>query len=371
MTGESAGDIMHTGEQMTPIMEASTRVNQRLLAQLAKVSRSTVTRALANDPRISVEVSRRIRKLAREHGYRPNAAARSIATQANNCIGAVLCNRALTQGSYGRLITGIEDTTRQAGLRLQFSACDTAHLHDDELPPIFEAVGVDGVILMGDVSQWLLEKLRHWVVPAVLLGSLPEAIGVSQVGSDPHLAGLMMTRHLLSLGHRRIGMVVGPRRSQQVHGLYARGFAQAMTEAGLDEPATESLIEECSSVDVIESLDRLLQRNPDVTALFSDTDMVAWEIMQCLRARGLNVPRDISIAGAGGGNGLGSWPCTITSVDVGLMEMARSAVNLLIELIRTPHWGAKRIVIQPQVIAGQTAGPPNSRSVLRHSSSIS
>jgi DNA-binding LacI/PurR family transcriptional regulator len=339
---------------MSTTLEQGGRVNQRLLAELAKVSRSTVTRALANDPRISPEVTRRIRRLAQEHGYRPNAAARSIATQRNNCIGAVLCNRALTQRGYGRLITGIEDAARRAGLRLQLAVCDTTQLGDDELPPIFEEVGVDGVILMGDVSEWLLSKLRHWVVPNVLVGSNPDAVGVSQVAGDPQLAGLILTRHLLGLGHRRIGLLVGPRRNA-LHLAYAQGYQRAMTEAGHTPADIETMIEECPSPDVIDPMGRLLAREPKLTALFSDTDDVAWHAMQYLRARGVDVPGQFSIAGAGGGDGMGAWPITLTSVDVGLDEMARTAVNLLIDLTRTPHCGAKRIVIQPQIVIGQSA----------------
>lgn len=340
---------------MTLTTDQRPRINQRLLAELANVSRSTVTRALAHDPRISPEVSRRIRKLARDHGYRPNAAARSIATQYNNCVGAVLCNRALTNGAYGRLLTVIETATRHAGMRLQLSVCDTTQLGDDELPPIFEEVGVDGVILMGDVSQWLLDKLRHWVMPTVLLGSQPEATGVHQVSGDPRQGGLLITRHLLSLGHRRVGLLIGPRTSA-LHRAYAEGYQQAMAEAGISTELMDRYTQECPTPDVIPPMHALLQRNPDLTALFCDTDIVAWYAVQYLRARGVSVPEQFSVAGAGGGDA--SLPAKLTSVDVGHEEMARSAVNLLIESTRSFRTGAKRIVVQPQVVIGQTAARP-------------
>src|SRR5690606_2790598 len=127
--------------------------------------RTTVTRALANDPRISERVVLRVQALAREHGYRVNAAARSIATRRNNSLGVVLCDRTLTQANYGLLVSGVEQATRDAGYRLQASFCDTAKLADDQLPPIFEETGVDGVILMGNVPATLLQKLDQWMMP--------------------------------------------------------------------------------------------------------------------------------------------------------------------------------------------------------------
>src|SRR5690348_8011055 len=106
-------------------MMTTGRMSQQRLAELAGVSRTTVTRALSHDRRISLEVGERIRRLAVEHGYRINAAARSIAMRRNNAIGVVLCDRSLMQANYGALVSGVEHTTRELGYRLQLSLCET------------------------------------------------------------------------------------------------------------------------------------------------------------------------------------------------------------------------------------------------------
>jgi len=334
------------------------RVNQQQLARMAHVSRTTVTRALSNDPRISQEVARRIRRLARKHGYRPNAAARSIATQRNNCIGVVLCDRGLTQANYGRLVAGVEKATRGAGMRLQLSLCDTTQLADDELPPIFEEVGVDGVILLGSVSSKLLEQLEHWMMPVVMLGSQQGLDGVDQVAGAPRQAGYIITRHLTALGHRNIGLLIGPRQ-RHVHEEYALGFESAMREAGVAPDRIASGIQECHSHDVIEPVGAMLERRPDLTAIFADTDVVAWHTIQYLRALGRVVPRDISVVGAGGRTDAPELSISLTSVDVGLDEMAETAVKLLISRI-TPGEarGSMHVVVQPRVAEGATTAPP-------------
>ncbi len=343
----------------TPASANPPRISQRQLAELAQVSRTTVTRALANDPRISAHVTRRIRKLALEHGYRPNAAARSIATQRTNCLGVVLCDRELGHANYGRLIAGVERVTRAAGMRLQLSLCDSGQLAEDELPPIFREVGVDGVVLLGAVTPALLARLEHWMMPVVLMGTTPSSAGVDQVTTDPSTAADCAITHLRQLGHEHIGMLVGPRQ-RAVHQAYAQGFLTALQAAGLDAQRGAQHIIECATHDVIAALDELLTRAPELTAIFCDTDQAAWHARQCLRARGLTVPGDFSVVGVGGGRHEAHWPLTLTSVDVGLDELAQSAVEMLIAAVRQPRPGCRRVVVQARLVTGDTAGPPNS-----------
>jgi LacI family transcriptional regulator, sucrose operon repressor len=330
-------------------------MSQQRLAEMAGVSRTTVTRALSNDSRISLEVGERIRRLAAEHGYRLNAAARSIAMRRNNAIGVVLCDRGLTQANYGSLVAGVELATRAAGYRLQLSLCDTTRFEEDRLPPMFEEMGVDGVILTGNVPDWLLDKLDHWMMPSVLMGSQAGRPGVSQVTGDPWQAGVMMARHLWALGHRRIGVIVGPRK-RALHKTYAQAFASVLMEQGVSAQEVESRTQECDSLDMVGPMLELFGRHPDLTALFCNTDMAAWDAVQFLRARGRAVPGDVSVAGVGGRGQDHSIPVNLTGVDIGLHEMAKTAVELLISSFSSQGRAARRVVVEPRINEGATAG---------------
>ncbi len=329
-------------------------MSQQRLAELAGVSRTTVTRALSNDRRISLEVGERVRKLALEHGYRLNAAARSIAMRRNNAIGVVLCDRLLTQANYGPLVSGVEQATRAMGYRLQLSLCDTTRFEEDRLPPMFEEMGVDGVILTGNVPDWLLDKLDHWMMPSVLLGSQAGRTGVSQVTSDPWQAGVMMARHFWALGHRKIGIAVGPRK-RELHRLYAEAFSSVLKEEGVDAGVIESWTQECDSPDMVGPMSALFGRHPELTAVFCNTDMAAWGAMQYLKAIGRSVPGDVSVAGVGGCARDNGIPVDLTGVDIGLHEMSKTAVELLISNFSQAGKSAKRVVVEPRVHAGATA----------------
>lgn len=337
---------------------APNSISQAQLARLAGVSRPTVSRALANDSRISPAVTARIHKLARKHNYRPNAAARSIVTQRNNAIGFVLCDRTLGGVGYGRLAAAVEQWCRRSGIHLHLSLCNSSEMADEDLPPIFREVGVDGVVITGAVSELLLQRLTKWRMPFVLLGSQPGTEGVHQVTGDPRRAGRMMMEHLLRLGHRRIGAMVGPL-SRPVHASYLGGFTDAWREAGYDAEELSQRVEICANVDVIPPIQKLMQRHPDLTAIFADTDRVAWEVVQYFRAVGVDVPGEISIAGAGGNSALMELPIELTSVDANLDDMAQAAASLLMDVIGNPQSNTRRIIIEPAVNQGSTANSPN------------
>ncbi len=334
------------------------RINQSQLASLAGVSRATVSRALSGHPGISDEVVSRIEALARKLDYRPSAAARSFVTQVNNVLGMVVCNRTFDSPVYAGLMSGVERWVRERDLKLQVSWCDVEHIdRSDTLPPIFRDDGVDGVILTGAVPERLLERLSKWEMPVVLLGSLPGFRGVNQVAGDARRGGELIARHLMGMGHERIGIMVGPR-SRPLHQQYFEGFRDACREVGMDDGQIERRVQEVYSVDAVNVTAALLEREPDLTAIFCDTDLVAWQVIQFLRARGIDVPRQFSVAGAGRVCRSLNVPLDLTTVDVQFDQMCRVAVDLLQELVKDSSVVARRIVVEPCVAPGNTAAAP-------------
>lgn len=333
------------------------RVNQNELATLAGVSRATVSRALADHPGISQEIGDRIRSLARRMDYRPNAAARSFATRRHNTIAMVLCDRPVVSSVYGLLFAAVEHAARGVGLKLQFSLWDSTKLDKGEsLPPTFQDDGVDGVVLAGAVPDELLKRMVAWRMPFVLIGMQQGVAGINHVGGDPWIGGKLMAEHLLGLGHRRLGLLTGVRH-RPIHAQYIQGFRHACLEAGMDDARIERGIQECPSQDAIGPMRALLERVPDVTAVFADTDFVAWQTIQYLRAIGKRVPEDISVGGAGRALGMFNLDLELTTIDVRLGEMGRVAVQLLRELI-AGGGASRRIVVDPFIVPGSTTAPP-------------
>lgn len=333
------------------------RINQKSLASLAGVSRATVSRALANHPAISPAVSERIRDLARRMNYRPNAAARSFVTRRNNTIGLILCDRSLVVPVYGKLSAAVAAATQELGLKLQFSLCSSAELKQDDLPPMFRDDGIDGVLLVGSVPDALLERIAIWSMPFVMIGTRQGVAGINQIAGDPAAGGELAAQHLLELGHRKFGILVGPR-NRGIHAEYWDGFTRACRRAGIAADELERGTEEVLTNDAIEPMQRLLARVPGLTAIFADTDLIAWQATQYLRTVGRSVPGDVSVVGAGNVLDVANSDVRLTTIDTRLNEMGRAAVQRLRELIINRGESSRRVLVDPVLLPGTTTSNP-------------
>ena len=334
-------------------------ITQTMLARLAGVSAATVSRALADDPRISPEVTATVKRLARAHDYRPSAAARSFVTRRTNTMGLVVVDRSLSGGVYGVLAECLERALGEAGMKLQLAFWSSPQQKSGDLHPIFRDDGLDGVVLAGAVPEWLLKRLVGWNMPVALLGSQAGVAGVNQITGDPTTGGRLVAEHLLAQGHRNIGMLIGPR-DREVHKRYYEGVVDACVKVGVSARTIEQATVECATPDIVAQVRSLFERCPDLTALFSDTDYVAWQAMQALRLMGRLVPRDVSIVGVGGWSNIAHIPVALTTVDVQVDAMARAAARLLVERAADGSLPAQRVVIEPKLRAGETSGPcPN------------
>jgi len=334
-------------------MSQTRLITQSTLAELAGVSVATVSRALADDPRISPEVISSVKKLARKYDYRPSAAARSFVTRRTNTVGFVVIDRSLKSGVYAPLAEVVEQAVSEAGMKLQLARWDSSLHQENELPPIFRDDGLDGVILAGMPPTWLYKRLVGWNMPTVVLGSLDGVTGVSQITGDCETGARLAAEHLLSLGHRNVGVLIGPR-DRQMHQAYYRGFRDTYVKAGVPARTIEATTIECPFADVVEQVRDLMSREPKITAIFCDTDFVSWQAIQILRAMGYDVPKQISVVGVGGWIADNYVPVKITTVDVQLEAMGRAAARLLVDHIKDKSLATQRIVVEPQFRAGQT-----------------
>lgn len=335
-------------------MATSRPITQTMIARLAGVSAATVSRALSGDPRISSEVTAAVKRLAREHDYRPSAAARSFVTRRTNTMGLVVIDRTIATSIYGALVESVAQALGEAGQKLQFASWDSPQRRADELHPIFRDDGLDGVILAGSVPEWLLRKLVGWNMPVALLGTQAGVPGVNQVTGDVDACARLAAGHLLELGHRDIGILIGPR-ERDIHRRYYESFCEVCVRGGISAKALERATIECRTPDVVDEVRLLLERSPKTTAILSDTDYVAWQAMQVLRATGRRVPEDISVVGEGGWYANGLIPVDLTTVDVQVDAMGRAAARLLVDHANDSSLPVQRVVIEPKLRLGQTA----------------
>lgn len=317
---------------------------------------STVSRALSDVPSgVSSAQAERIRRLADERGYRRNVAARALRTGRTQAVGMTVPR--LTDVVLATVYQGADEASIAAGYTtLVANTLDQPELRRRRVDLLL-ARQVDGLLIADSHDDHsLLDHLDAVGLPHVLtLRRLPGRLSVS---TDDLLGGRLVAEHLISLGHRKVGLVAGDTRASTGHER-STGFLDACDEAGIEVPA--SVVVPCS-FDVrggAEATRQVLAADPDVTALFVASDNVAVGALGVLRDSGRVVPDDVALAGYNNLDLAAALPVPLTSVDSRLVEVGRLAMETMLELLGggTPESRLlePRLVVRASTSDGSTA----------------
>lgn len=313
-------------DQKSEAVEKKGRVTILDVAAAAGVSKSTVSRILDERlPRSDSETARRVRRVAEDLGYIRDVSAASLRRGKTLTIGVIVPR--LTDTVMAMLYEAIARACHRSG---QFAIVATTDDKPDAGREAAETLlnrGVDGLILAtsridDDFPRELEQRGIDYVLALRTDSRSPASVG------DDRLGGYLATRHLIDLGHRRIGLIAGPSyASSSVQRM--QGYRQAMEEAGLAvEPGW--IVESTFGIDSGARAAENLMALPDrPTAIFAINDNTALGALSTLSRMGLSVPEDISLVGYNDIPIVSSLPTPLTSVRVPFDQIASSALELL------------------------------------------
>ena len=256
-----------------------------------------------------------------------------------------------------------EIETRAAPRGLASILCDTmsaAYREVDYVHMLLDR-GVDGMIfvscemtnLRGDHDHY--ERLITEGARIVFVNGTLNGFDVPSVGVDERAAGELATRHLIELGHTRIGFVAGPEHYLPTR-LKAGGRESALRASGLD-PDGLVAYGEFGVAGGRSVLAELLERPGAPTAVICSSDVMAIGVLQEALARGLQVPRDLSVVGFDGIAAEWTQP-RLTTIEQPIVEIAETAVDALRRLIEEPDRPLPQYVFRPQLHVGGSTAPP-------------
>lgn len=268
------------------------------LARLAGVSTSTVSRALAGNPRIGLATRERIAALAREHGFRFNQTARNLRLRRTGAIGVVLplgheTDQHLSDPFFMSLIGPIADALAERGYDLLLSRVIPDD--DDWLDAIVASGRVDGLLVIGQSDQLeAIERASRSYRPLVIWGARVEGRTQTTVGSDNVAGGRMATEHLIARGRRRLAFFGNP----EVPEFAARyqGFREAIAATGGRVTGAlhpVHLTSEAASAEI----DAFLDASTNLDGIVAASDVIAMSALGVLGDRGLSVPQDVAVIG--------------------------------------------------------------------------
>ncbi|MEV6167816.1 LacI family DNA-binding transcriptional regulator [Streptomyces sp. NPDC051954] len=324
------------------------------VAKTAGVSISTVSLALNHPDRVSVSTREEIIRVAGELGYRPGATASARARRRTGRI-AVLAPFS-SYGTYRTRLVGILQAFRPDDVEVVVLDAPSAAEADSPLLETLPVRGdVDGLLIMGiPLGEQGVDRLRQWGPPTVLVDSAHPAL--STVTFDDEQAGYLLATHLLSRGHRRLGHLHEPQRSEAYVSagmLRHEGIHRALREADGAEPSCEELVLADNGLSTARAFAAEFVRRTDrPTAVIAHHDVLAAGFLAGLRAAGTEVPDQVAVAGFDDGplaEGLG-----LTTIRQPFAESGRRAAELLRSLIQAPQQTPGRTLLLPELIVRET-----------------
>src|SRR5215475_4587401 len=312
------------------------------VARHAGVSPMTVSRVINGESNVREETRVRVAASVAALRYTPNLAARSLASADAIHIGILYANPSANYLS--EFLLGSLEQSSQSGCQLVIEKCEGAESEAEAITRLVKG-GIDGVILPPPLcdSEESLKAVQAAGIAVVLVASGKPAAELCAISINNFEASRAMTRHLLELGHKRIAFING-HPNQTATGQRFHGYVEAMTEAGLSVDADQVAQGYFTYRSGLEAAEKLLDGGR-LTAIFASNDDMASAAMAVAHRRGLDVPDDLAVTGFDDTPLAATvWP-TLTTIHQPIADMAREAVRLLVEQIKSRRGGS-----DPQVV---------------------
>ena len=338
------------------------------ISRKAGVSITTVSKVLAGKAEsfgIRKQTQEKVWRTARELDYAPNLRARSLRAKRSNQIGIVVAHfndpwygqvihgfeSVLVRNDYGFVINSIEEDPSKLAMRINR----------------MRANQIDGLILVGsrlDLPGPMAQRLKADDLPVTLFNRKSQWPWVSSVTFDHAHTGMISAQHLVELGHRRIGMLLGPP-NDPGNEVRIAGCRGALAQVGVDfDPNDGEFAEPLGGFDSCrngyQAIMRLLRRRTDLTAVVAFDDSVAFGAMRAAADMGVRIPADLSIIGVDDSFHAEYANPSLTTIRLPSGQAAETAAERMLEMLATDRKASKPVHLEFKgtlVVRGSTAPP--------------
>jgi DNA-binding LacI/PurR family transcriptional regulator len=331
------------------------------VAAEAGVSKTTVSFVLNGNESISEATRLRILEVIERLGYQPNTNARNLSARINQTLCVVLpeLGHVFEDQYFARTLSGIYDEIEARGYRLLLKKASYEFASAKEYLHLFQRKEIGGMLYLGStLEDTYLADFLETDFPFVLVNSVLPGLDLPNVIADYRHAGLLATRHLIELGHRRIAHVQGSWSTFSARERQA-GYEEALGEAGI--PFDKSLIVEghFDREEAARGVERLMGLARPPTAIFASNDVMAVGALEVLRRMKIRMPASVSVIGGDRTDASTMMTPPLTSVEQPVYEIARESVRLLIDLIEGRESAVRRLQPSYLVLGESTAAAPD------------
>lgn len=328
------------------------KVTIKDVARKANVAPSTVSRVIADHPKITQETKEKVRKVMKELGYHPNLLARKLVTQSSQTIGVIrrmVSEEMIIDPFFPEALQGISDYLRSENYSTISVNTVSKDVIFEEVEKMVHGKNVDGIILLySHENDPTVKFLIENKVPIIMLGKPAEfSDQIMYVNNDNVKAMYDMTQYLIRLGHENIAYI-GRDPSFEVHKDREQGFKMAMMEANLDiKHIYHSVYATNSSQQIV---DEIIQLNPRPTVLMTIDELSAMSMMSALYKRRLSIPDDISIVSFNNSllSKISSPP--LTTMDIHPYQLGHETAKSLINQLKYPEAMKHNILVPTTIV---------------------
>lgn len=336
---------------MSVLILKTQKLNIKKIAELAGVSKATVSRVLNNYSYISDELREKVLKVIAETGYERNQIARMLASNRSNMIGLVIPTGAkfvFSDPYFPKLTEGISRAANQYQLVLSLFLFDSHQNGIQTVRNIITNGLFDGLLITGDrIDDQILPLLINSEMPYVLMGrSIQYVENINYIDVDNFQGGRIATEYLIERGYKRIGIVTC---SHNIAALDRfNGYKQALADNGISFDPVLVAYGDFSMESGGEGLKTLIPHQPDAVFVVSDT--MALGAIRTLREHNIHVPQDMAIVGFDDLPPAVQVDPQLTTVRQPTTEQGRLAVETLLDLLESPGRPVRQIVLPTELV---------------------
>lgn len=340
-------------------MPASSKVRLVDVARDAGVSPATVSRAISQPVLLATDTLARVRASAHKLGYRPDAAARALASGRSRTIGAVMPT--LDNAIFSRALQGMQTVLAAEGYRLLVASHNYSAAAEADAIRMLLASGVDGLMLVGAERAPDAEAaIADAGIPVLL--TWRSSPGFAAVTVDNERAGRLAAQHLVDLGHRRIGVVTGHHTFNDRQRARLAGVQSCLSQVGLALPDWLTVQQSTSLAGGRAGCATLLALADPPTAIIGGIDLIAIGCMIEAQSRGLAVPADISVVGIDDLDMSAHVSPPLTTIHIPTARIGAEAATTLLRLIDTGYAATAHDLMVDLVVRRSSAAPPAARA---------
>jgi LacI family transcriptional regulator, repressor for deo operon, udp, cdd, tsx, nupC, and nupG len=332
------------------------------VAQHAGVAISTVSKVLSGKYYVSGKTRTRVLTAIKELNFVPSSAARSLAGDLTSLIGIVISydpEFIFDDPALLQMLTGVDSEVNQHDCALLLSTPVSKEDRLSAYKRFLRGFKVDGILVESGLGEEGVALLADQGYHVVVIGY--SEYGYPCIHPDDYTGALWMTRYLIELGHRRIGVIAGPVNHNRAPLARKQGYSSALKEAGITQDESLIIPGDYRPESGYSGAAYLMQKQNPPTAIFAFNDRMAFGAMNWLKENHYSIPGDVSIAGFDNVPAAQQTDPPLTTIGYSFREIGRRGARMLFQAIRQEAGIPKEIVLPVEFMQRASTGPVKSR----------